>query len=35
MVVKSSEESQFGIKVYLSQPWNLIKSGYLVLTWIV
>ncbi|CAF3483464.1 unnamed protein product [Rotaria socialis] len=35
MAIKPSEESQFGIKIYLSQPWNLIKSGYLVLTWIV
>ncbi|CAF3907492.1 unnamed protein product [Rotaria sp. Silwood1] len=35
MAIKSSEESQRGINVYLSHPWYLIKSGYLILTWIV
>ncbi|CAF1039835.1 unnamed protein product [Rotaria sordida] len=35
MTKESSEQSQSGIKIYTSNPWNLIKSGFLVLTWIV
>jgi len=32
---KSSEEIPSGVRIYLSNPWNLIKTGFLVLTWIV
>jgi hypothetical protein len=35
MAINSSEESPSGIKIYLNSPWNLIKTGFLVLTWIV
>jgi hypothetical protein len=30
----AAEESQTGIKIYLSNPLNLVKTGFLVLTWI-
>ena len=35
MVKKSIEETPTGIQIYLRHPWNLIKTGVLVLTWIV
>ncbi|CAF5026422.1 unnamed protein product, partial [Rotaria sp. Silwood1] len=35
MAIKSFEESQSGIKIYSGHPWSLIKSGFLVLTWII
>lgn len=31
----SSEKVPSGIKIYLNNPWNLIKTGFLLLTWIV
>ncbi|CAF1425116.1 unnamed protein product [Adineta ricciae] len=34
MAVESSEQKASGIKVYLNHPWNLVKTGFLVLTWI-
>jgi hypothetical protein len=29
-----ANESPSGIEIYRSHPWNLIKTGFLVLTWI-
>ncbi|UJR20184.1 hypothetical protein I4U23_023316 [Adineta vaga] len=31
----STEQSSSGIKIYLSHPWSLIKTGFFVLTWII
>lgn len=35
MIKKSDKESQSAIRIYTSKPWNLVKSGFLVLTWFV
>ncbi|CAF3548032.1 unnamed protein product [Adineta steineri] len=35
MADQSFEQAPSGIKIYLSNPWNLIKTGFLVLTWIM
>jgi hypothetical protein len=35
MTKKSSEEPPTGIKFYLSHKWNLIQTGFMLLTWIV
>lgn len=35
MAIESTSESPSGIKIYLNHPWYLIKSGYLILTWIM
>ncbi|CAF1195854.1 unnamed protein product [Adineta steineri] len=35
MVIESTSKTASRIQVYLSHPWNLIKTGYLILTWIM
>ncbi|CAF4227956.1 unnamed protein product [Rotaria sp. Silwood2] len=35
MARESTSEIPSGIQIYLSHPWNLIKTGYLILTWIM
>ncbi|CAF3238275.1 unnamed protein product [Rotaria sp. Silwood2] len=35
MAVESTSKTPSGMRIYLNHPWNLIKSGYLILTWIV
>lgn len=35
MVIESNEQTESGIKIYLNHPWNLIKSIFLIFTWII
>ncbi|CAF1144679.1 unnamed protein product [Adineta steineri] len=35
MVMESTSKTESRIQVYLSHPWNLMKTGYLILTWIM
>ncbi|CAF3586079.1 unnamed protein product [Rotaria sp. Silwood1] len=35
MAIESTSKTSFCVKIYLSHPWKLFKSGYLVLTWIM
>ncbi|CAF4050395.1 unnamed protein product [Rotaria sordida] len=35
MAIESTLRTPSGLQIYLSHPWYLIKSGYLILTWIM
>lgn len=35
MAIESTSKTPSGVKIYLNHPWYLIKSGYLILTWIM
>ncbi|CAF4163435.1 unnamed protein product [Adineta steineri] len=35
MVTESTSKTVSRIQVYLSHPWDLMKTGYLILTWII
>ncbi len=35
MAENSTDQSPSGIKIYTSNPLNLVKTGLLVLTWLV